>query len=162
MSIFRKKPLAKLLAQAADHSGLKRTLTAQGLVALGIGAIIGAGLFSLTGIAAAENAGPAVVLARLSLGQWQLEDVTETIRLGLVGGGMESAQAARLVRVNVEQKPFDLGGENGLVILAVKILAAATHGVDDEPAGKAGEDRNGSTTSQTERSASAPSSAMLS
>ena len=37
MSIFRKKPLAKLLAQAADHSGLKRTLTAQGLVALGIG-----------------------------------------------------------------------------------------------------------------------------
>ena len=109
-----------------------------------------------------RDAGPAVMLARLSLGQWQLQDVTETIRLGLVGGGMDSAQAARLVRVNVEQKPFDLGGENGLIILAVKILAAATHGVDDEPAGKAGEDRNGSTTSQTERSASAPSSAMLS
>jgi hypothetical protein len=109
-----------------------------------------------------RDAGPAVVLARLSLGQWQLQDVAETIRLGLVGGGMDAAQAARLVRQNVEQKPFDLGGENGLIILAVKILAAATHGVDDEPAGKAGEDRNGSTTSQTERSASAPSSAMLS
>lgn len=42
---------------------LKRTLGATQLVALGIGAIIGAGLFSLTGIAASQNAGPAVVLS---------------------------------------------------------------------------------------------------
>jgi APA family basic amino acid/polyamine antiporter len=41
----------------------KRTLSARSLVALGVGAIIGAGLFSLTGIAAAENAGPAVTLS---------------------------------------------------------------------------------------------------
>jgi APA family basic amino acid/polyamine antiporter len=63
MSIFRKKPLAKLLAQAADHSGLKRTLTAQGLVALGIGAIIGAGLFVRTAAAAGDSAGPAVTVS---------------------------------------------------------------------------------------------------
>jgi basic amino acid/polyamine antiporter, APA family len=63
MSIFRKKPLAKLLAQAADHSGLKRTLSATGLVALGIGAIIGAGLFVRTAAAAGESAGPAVTLS---------------------------------------------------------------------------------------------------
>jgi APA family basic amino acid/polyamine antiporter len=63
MSIFRKKPLAKLLAQAADHSGLKRTLTAQGLIALGIGAIIGAGLFVRTAAAAGDSAGPAVTLS---------------------------------------------------------------------------------------------------
>ncbi len=44
---------------------LKRTLGPMSLVALGIGAIIGAGLFSLTGLAAAENAGPAVVLSML-------------------------------------------------------------------------------------------------
>src|SRR5580698_6939060 len=63
MSIFRKKPLAKLLAQAADHSGLKRTLSATGLIALGIGAIIGAGLFVRTAAAASEAAGPAVTLS---------------------------------------------------------------------------------------------------
>ncbi len=42
---------------------LKRSLSSFNLVALGIGAIIGAGLFSLTGIAAAENAGPAVTIS---------------------------------------------------------------------------------------------------
>lgn len=62
MSIFKKKSLSLLLSEASDsEKGLKRTLSALGLIALGVGAIIGAGLFSLTGIAAAENAGPAVV-----------------------------------------------------------------------------------------------------
>ena len=42
---------------------LKRTLGAVQLIALGIGAIIGAGLFSLTGLAAAQNSGPAVTLS---------------------------------------------------------------------------------------------------
>lgn len=64
MSLFAKKPLAMLQAQANEsEKGLRRTLGPGSLVALGIGAIIGAGLFSLTGIAAAENAGPAVTLS---------------------------------------------------------------------------------------------------
>jgi APA family basic amino acid/polyamine antiporter len=64
MSLLAIKPLSRILAesQGGAHT-LKRTLGATQLVALGIGAIIGAGLFSLTGIAAAENAGPAVVLS---------------------------------------------------------------------------------------------------
>ncbi len=62
MSLFRTKPLEKLLAQAADSGhGLKRTLGWPGLIALGIGAIIGAGLFVRTAAAAAENAGSGVV-----------------------------------------------------------------------------------------------------
>ncbi|WP_126246803.1 amino acid permease [Chitinophaga rhizosphaerae] len=62
--LFVKKPLAQLFAEASDsEKGLKRSLTATSLVALGIGAIIGAGLFSLTGLAAANNAGPAVTLS---------------------------------------------------------------------------------------------------
>lgn len=61
-NLWKTKSLSQLLANAEDsEKGLKRTLSAASLVALGIGAIIGAGLFSLTGIAAAENAGPAVV-----------------------------------------------------------------------------------------------------
>ncbi len=63
MSLFRTKPLSKLLAQADDKGGLKRTLTAPGLIALGIGAIIGAGLFVRTAAAAAQNAGSGVVIS---------------------------------------------------------------------------------------------------
>jgi APA family basic amino acid/polyamine antiporter len=64
MSLFIRKPLEQLLAQAADsEKGLKRTLGAGNLVALGIGVIIGAGLFSVTGVAAATNAGPAITIS---------------------------------------------------------------------------------------------------
>jgi APA family basic amino acid/polyamine antiporter len=62
MSLTRKKPLGALLDQAS-HSTLKRTLTANSLVALGVGAIIGAGLFVRTAAASAEAAGPAVTLS---------------------------------------------------------------------------------------------------
>lgn len=63
--MWYKKSITKLVAEA-EESGegtLKRTLSSTGLVALGVGAIIGAGLFSLTGIAAADHAGPAVMLS---------------------------------------------------------------------------------------------------
>ena len=65
MSLFIKKPIADLVKEAEETGAhtLKRTLSAGALVALGIGAIIGAGLFSLTGIAAADNAGPAVTIS---------------------------------------------------------------------------------------------------
>jgi basic amino acid/polyamine antiporter, APA family len=64
MSLFEKKPLDKIFAESegGEHH-LKKTLGPINLIALGIGAIIGAGLFSLTGIAAADHAGPAVVLS---------------------------------------------------------------------------------------------------
>ncbi|KDN54912.1 amino acid permease [Flavobacterium seoulense] len=66
MSIWRRKPLTQLLAEAEDsEKGLKKTLTAPGLVALGIGAVIGAGLFSITGLAASLNAGPAITISFL-------------------------------------------------------------------------------------------------
>jgi APA family basic amino acid/polyamine antiporter len=63
-SLFTPKPLEQIVtsSESGPHS-LKRVLGPWSLVALGIGAIIGAGLFSLTGIAAAENAGPAIVLS---------------------------------------------------------------------------------------------------
>lgn len=64
MSLFQTKPLSRIMAEAegGEHT-LERSLTATSLVALGIGAIIGAGLFSLTGLAASNHAGPAVVLS---------------------------------------------------------------------------------------------------
>ncbi len=63
MSLFIKKPLEQLMAQGDSDKGLKRTLGAGNLIALGIGAIIGAGLFVRTAAAAGEAAGPAVVIS---------------------------------------------------------------------------------------------------
>ena len=62
MTLTRRKPLEVLLQQASCGD-LKRTLTARSLVALGVGAIIGVGLFVRTAAASAQNAGPAVTLS---------------------------------------------------------------------------------------------------
>jgi APA family basic amino acid/polyamine antiporter len=69
MSLFIKKPLSQLINEADDsEKGLKKTLGAWSLIALGIGAIIGAGLFSITGSAAAANAGPAITISFIVAG----------------------------------------------------------------------------------------------
>ncbi|MDR0733928.1 MAG: amino acid permease [Dysgonamonadaceae bacterium] len=65
MSIFQRKPLHVLLNQSkesGEHT-LKKTLGAYKLIALGLGAIIGAGLFSITGMAAGLYAGPAITVS---------------------------------------------------------------------------------------------------
>ncbi|MCT8976203.1 amino acid permease [Clostridium sp. CX1] len=63
-SIFRTKSIEGLLAQTASKGkGLKKVLGAFELTMLGIGAIIGTGIFVLTGVAAADYAGPALVLS---------------------------------------------------------------------------------------------------
>lgn len=66
MNLLAKKPISDIIAQSesGEHT-LNKTLGPKSLIALGIGVIIGAGIFSLTGVAAAENAGPAVVISFL-------------------------------------------------------------------------------------------------
>ncbi len=70
MSLTRTKPIDQLLAEGAQtgEGQLKRTLGAWALVALGIGAIIGAGLFVRTAAAIADRAGPSVVIAFIVAG----------------------------------------------------------------------------------------------
>src|SRR5262249_51213287 len=73
VNLWFPKPIETLKAQADEHDSkasatesglpLKRALSAVNLVALGIGAIVGAGIFVLTGQAAAANAGPAISLS---------------------------------------------------------------------------------------------------
>ena len=65
MSLFARKNIAELQQEAASEGAhtLKRSLSATNLVMIGIGGIIGAGIFVLTGHAAASHAGPAVVLS---------------------------------------------------------------------------------------------------
>jgi len=61
--LFLTKPLPQLFSESQESGGLKRSLTALNLTTLGIGAIIGAGIFVLTGQAAAQYAGPGIVLS---------------------------------------------------------------------------------------------------
>jgi len=70
MSLSRTKPIDQLLAEGAEtgEKALKRTLGPWALVALGIGAIIGAGLFVRTAAAIADRSGPSVVLAFIVAG----------------------------------------------------------------------------------------------
>ncbi len=69
MGLFTKKPIHSLILDSSDgEKGLKRTLSAGNLIALGIGAIIGAGLFVRTAAAAANNAGPSVTIAFIVAG----------------------------------------------------------------------------------------------
>jgi APA family basic amino acid/polyamine antiporter len=62
--LFKVKPFDQLIAESqSNSSGLKRALTATNLVTLGIGAIIGAGIFVLTGEVSANYAGPAIIIS---------------------------------------------------------------------------------------------------
>lgn len=65
MDLFIKKSADELLLEAENEGskGLKRVLGTWGLIALGVGVIIGAGLFSVTGIVAGEHTGPAIILS---------------------------------------------------------------------------------------------------
>jgi APA family basic amino acid/polyamine antiporter len=67
MTIFQRKPIQMLLAESKEEGEhtLKKTLGPYKLIALGLGAIVGAGLFSLTGIAAGNYAGPAITISFL-------------------------------------------------------------------------------------------------
>jgi basic amino acid/polyamine antiporter, APA family len=68
MSIFRTKSIESIVAGGESAHGMKRVLGPLNLVSLGIGAIIGTGIFVLTGQAAAMHAGPAIVLAMVLAG----------------------------------------------------------------------------------------------
>lgn len=61
-NIFNRKTIGQIQGEANAHT-LKRTLTKWNLVSLGIGCIIGAGIFVMTGTAAAQHAGPAIIIS---------------------------------------------------------------------------------------------------
>ncbi|MBP1764206.1 MAG: hypothetical protein H6Q65_1264, partial [Firmicutes bacterium] len=62
MNLFRTKNITDMIAGTEKH-GLKKTLGAVDLVLLGIGCVIGTGIFVLTGVAAANYAGPGIMIS---------------------------------------------------------------------------------------------------
>lgn len=94
------------------------------------------------------NAGPAEILARLSNGTWRVDDIRETLRLGLIGGGASPTDALVLVARYVDVRPLM---EN--VMPAQAVLLAAVVG-EEEP----GKFETEKTTSKaTDASSSRPS-----
>ena len=87
--ILARKPLQTILVEASreDEHTLKRALGALNLVSLGIGAIIGAGIFVLTGSAAAQFAGPAIIISFILVG------------IGCVFAGLCYAEFASLIPI---------------------------------------------------------------
>ena len=70
MSLFATKPIDRIIAEAEETGShtLKKALSSIDLTMLGIGAIIGTGIFVLTGQAAGKHAGPAVVISMILAG----------------------------------------------------------------------------------------------
>lgn len=66
--IFSTKPVSQLIAETEGKQGLKKALSAFDLTLLGIGCIIGTGIFVLTGVAAASYSGPALVISFILAG----------------------------------------------------------------------------------------------
>lgn len=82
------------------------------------------------------DAGPMVVLSRLQGGTWRLDDIRETVRLGLIGGGMAPEKALSLVRAYVEERPPIESIQLALGILAMAVLGAPEEddGLGEAPA----------------------------
>ena len=77
------------------------------------------------------DAGPYVLLTRMHDDTWRMADIAETIRLGLIGGGMEPVAALKRVRTYVKKR---VPMEN--LPFAQAILSAAVVGVEDEKLGE--------------------------
>lgn len=101
------------------------------------------------------DAGPYVVLRRLFDGTWRVADIRETIRLGLIGGGLEPLKALNLVRRYID----DRGSWLASASIAQAILGASLSGAPEEEPGKsaAPEAKENPPSSQTDGSPSAPS-----
>lgn len=92
-----------------------------------------AAIGNLLALEQACNAGVAAINARLATGTWYVNDVRETIRLGLIGGGMSAEDAMKCLKANVDANPRGLAPS---VLTAMAVLEAALIGVPDDPVGK--------------------------
>lgn len=78
------------------------------------------------------DAGPHEILLRLNEKRWRVDDLFEVIRQGLIGGGLPSGDASRLVTAMMTRHPLI-----GFVVTAQAILAASLVGDEDDPVGEA-------------------------
>lgn len=89
------------------------------------------GLKQLRALQEVCDAGPPFIAARLRANQWRVDDVRETIRLGLIGAKIDQNKVLTLMGRFVDSVPL---ADN--VLIAWTIINAAIYGTDEEPVGK--------------------------
>lgn len=109
------------------------------------------GIGGVEAIQEACDAGPPLVLERLSTGRWRLEDIVAPIRYGLEGGGMSPGRVVFMIDRYVHGQPL---AES--VPIAQAVMLAVIVGIEEEPL-KKGEAPTRKNPSKTEKSASEPS-----
>ncbi len=77
------------------------------------------------------DAGPMELLSRLSAGTWRVDDIREVLLQGLIGGGMSSPDATRLVKTDFDDLPLQ-----PFVQIAQAVVMTALVGAEDEGAGE--------------------------
>ena len=77
------------------------------------------------------DAGPMELVNRMADGRWRVDDLRETILQGLIGGGMPSADATRLMKTDFDDLPF-----SQFVQIAQAVLLATLIGAEDEASGE--------------------------
>lgn len=87
------------------------------------------GIGELRALQDETNSGPGEVLARLNSGAWRVDDLLSTLRLGLVGGGMEEGEARRIVSLVFDEE----GNLLHMAMTASAALAQRLMGNPDEP-----------------------------
>ncbi|MFZ5674281.1 MAG: gene transfer agent family protein [Pseudomonadota bacterium] len=102
------------------------------------------------------DAGPAWVLDRIRTGGWRVDDLRETIRLGLIGGGAKPGDALKLVERYVDTQPLADSVAPAMVILSAALFGAP----DGERPGKRKAAERQAKSPSTESSASPPSTEL--
>lgn len=77
------------------------------------------------------DAGPEVIMTRLRVGSWMVDDVIEVLRLGLIGAGLDAEKAGPLV-----MRTFEQHGAFALKFPAYEVITAALIGEDGDPVGE--------------------------
>ena len=90
-------------------------------------------LGELEGLQQKTDCGPEFLLNKINFGQWSAIDLFETFRFGLIGGGMASDEAVKLVRSAFDRHPLI-----DFKVPAQAILGAALYGPPDDPVGESG------------------------
>ena len=111
------------------------------------------GLAELQGLQQATDCGPEWLLMRLRSGQWLPEDPPEVLRWGLIGGGMDPAEAKKLAFGTFDRSPGA-----SFKVPAMAVLMAWLYGPADDPVGKPSPAGETTPTAESEASgSSAPS-----
>lgn len=90
------------------------------------------GIGELRALQSATGVGPLFLLGRITGSQWFVDDIVETVRLGLIGGGMDPVEAKKLTdRVFSENTPALYRS----MLLATRVLRDAVMGEPNDPTG---------------------------